>query len=350
MSDLQNDRPKAMQIHLNPKNIFWCCVIIGFVYLAFLIWGKDDKFPELAVEIRDVISYAVLAVEMGGHAVAKIYQENSLNIKSKGNTDVGKEELLTRADLVSNHLILGLLKRFPAMNVVTEEKNEHMSESEVEKYRDDNYDLWLNVRGALEKIPSQKYDFSRMSIWIDPLDATQEFTEGLLEYVTVMACVTLDGKPVFGAIYRPFYNETIFGLVNWGLMNSQGEKIALKSPDKVPKTIIVSRSHTGQVKDLADKVFNGTYTVEKAGGAGYKTLRLINGTAEFYIHTTAIKKWDLCAGDALIRAAGGELIDLDGQPLDYSPDSEVVNKKGLLMAIRNPYSVLSRIRNHMPPK
>lgn len=147
---------------------------------------------------------------MGGHAVAKIYQENSLNIKSKGNTDVGKEELLTRADLVSNHLILGLLKRFPAMNVsklklkktkkfwsptcfepalymsgflyistfqvVTEEKNEHMSESEVEKYRDDNYDLWLNVRGALEKIPSQKYDFSRMSIWIDPLDATQEFT------------------------------------------------------------------------------------------------------------------------------------------------------------------------------
>lgn len=54
---------------------------------------------------------------MGGHAVAKIYQENSLNIKSKGNTDVGKEELLTRADLVSNHLILGLLKRFPAMNV-----------------------------------------------------------------------------------------------------------------------------------------------------------------------------------------------------------------------------------------
>lgn len=49
--------------------------------------------------------------------MAKIYSESNLNIRKKGDTDVGKAELLTKADLVSNHLILGLLKRFPLVNV-----------------------------------------------------------------------------------------------------------------------------------------------------------------------------------------------------------------------------------------
>ena len=65
-------------------------------------------------------SYAVLAVEMGGHAVKKIFDENQLNIQEKGQTDVGKAELLTKADLISNHLMLGLLQRFPGMTVSTD--------------------------------------------------------------------------------------------------------------------------------------------------------------------------------------------------------------------------------------
>lgn len=35
----------------------------------------------------------------------------------------------------------------------------------------------------------------------------QEFTEDLIEYVTVMLCATVRGRPVFGAIYRPFSDE-----------------------------------------------------------------------------------------------------------------------------------------------
>lgn len=181
---------------------------------------------------------------MGGHAVRKVYEENNLNIRKKGETDVGKAELLTKADLVSNHLIMDLIRRFPllkvfvsvansselAVQVVTEEKSETLSDSEVEKYRSDNYAVWLSLRDALDRLPSKKYDLSRLTMWIDPLDATQEYTgfchcyfypvhsvlpflEGLLEYVTVMACIAVDGKPFFGAIYRPFFNET--GTLSW---------------------------------------------------------------------------------------------------------------------------------------
>jgi len=338
---------KGMQIHLNPKNIGTFFLVIAFVYLAFVIWGTDDQFPDLDVELKDLASYAVLAVEMGGHAVKKIYEESGLNIKEKGQTDVGKAELLTKADLVSNHLMLGLLQRFPGMTVTTEEKSDDFSESEVEKYRDDNYALWLDFKDAIGQFPTRKVELSRINIWVDPLDATQEYTEGLTEYVTVMACVAIDGKPIFGAIYRPFFDETIMGLADWGVLSTRSGKIDFENAPEPPKKVMVSRSHTGKVKELVDSVLDGKYEVEPAGGSGYKTLRLINSTAEYYIHTTAIKKWDLCAADAIIRAAGGALIDLEGRPIDYSANLPVLNKKGLLMSRKNTYGTFMKIKDRI---
>lgn len=219
-----------------------------------------------------------------------------------------------------------------------------MSDDETDKYKDDNYSLWLNIRNAVQKIPAKKYELSRLGMWVDPLDATQEFTESLLEYVSIMVCITLDGKPIFGAIHRPFYNESVFGLVDYGLIDAAGNKINVPTESQVSSTIVVSRSHTGKVKDLATKAFGDKYNVEPAGGSGYKTLRVLNGTAALYVHTTTIKKWDVCAADALIRAAGGSLIDLQGQPLDYSPKTDVLNKNGLLVAVHKPFELLNKFK------
>lgn len=60
--------------------------------------------------------------------------------------------------------------------MITEEKSDSLTEKEVEKYRDDNYKIWLNVKEALKQFPNKKYNLNRITIWVDPLDATQEFT------------------------------------------------------------------------------------------------------------------------------------------------------------------------------
>ncbi|KAF8367534.1 gpap-1 [Pristionchus pacificus] len=340
-----------MQIQLHYKNVFKLVIFLGFVYLAYLIFfsSSNDVMPIIDVELRDVVSYAVLAVEMGGHAVAAIHKANKLAIQQKGLTDEGKAELLTKADLVSNKLILDVLRRFMGLKIVSEEhESESVTDEEAEAYREDRYSLWQSIRGSIDVLPSRKVRLEDLQVFVDPLDATQEFTEGLTEYVTVMVCITQGDDPIFGAIYRPFHNETIFGVANWGVMTSSGKKIKPPKDGEAPPTIVVSRSHAGEVKTLAEKAFGSGYSVESAGGSGYKTLRLVNATAELYIHETAIKKWDTCAGDAIVRALGGAMLDMDGSPLKYGPSTSVVNKRGLVVSARNPYTYYQKLRSFLP--
>ncbi|KAK6050719.1 hypothetical protein COOONC_11776 [Cooperia oncophora] len=171
------DSASTMQVRLHARNMFAFAVGAAFIYLAYLIFFKTgDGFPEIDVDLSNVVSYAVLAVEMGGYAVRKIHEENALNIAQKGLTDEGKAELLTKADLVSNFLILDVLQRFPRLKIVTEEKDSSISESDAAPYRADSYSMWLSIRDVLAMIPSRRLTLSDVLVYVDPLDATQEYT------------------------------------------------------------------------------------------------------------------------------------------------------------------------------
>jgi len=50
---------------------------------------------------------------------------------------------------------------------------------------------------------------------------------------------------------------------------------------------------------------------------GYKVWALFDGTAEAYVDTTKMNKWDMCAGDALLRERGGKMTQLNGDSIDY---------------------------------
>ena len=94
--------------------------------------------------------------------------------------------------------------------------------------------------------------------------------------------------------------------------------------------VTVSRSHTGKGKDVVKD--NLGKTSLPAGGAGYKTWLVLTGKVDAYIHVTAIKTWDLCAGHALLKSVGGDITDKDGKPLVYSAETPKF-KNGLIASL-----------------
>ncbi|KAF3858873.1 hypothetical protein F7725_012074 [Dissostichus mawsoni] len=163
-------------------------------------------------------------------------------------------------------------------------------------------DILEKVEGGRD-VPAES-----VTVWIDPLDATQEYTENLVKFVTTMVCVAVDGKPVIGVIHVPFTGFTAWAFVG------QGSNMRARSSYSVstPKAI-VSRSHSGKVKR-------------------YKVLSLLEmpssetipmDQADVYIHVTFIKKWDICAG--------GHMTTLKGEDIDYS--GTALNKGGLVASV-----------------
>ncbi|KAL3997369.1 Inositol monophosphatase family protein [Acanthocheilonema viteae] len=335
-----------MYIRLKLANFAAFTVIIFFLYLGYLIWEKEEHFPDVVIELHDLLSYVLLAAELGGRAILDINDEQRLNAIKKAETDVGVAELLTTADLLSNQLIINVLKRYPGLQVISEEK-EALSLVDYEKYQSQQQELYTNVKNIVDLFPSRKYLLSKLAVWVDPLDATQEFTEGLLKYVSVMICIALDGAPIFGVIYRPFTGERVYGLNEFGILKGNGDKWNRTFSKNNSKLIVVSRSHAGNVRELALNSFLSNFTVEAAGGSGYKFLRLLNGTGDLYIHMTAIKKWDTCAGDALLRSIGSLMLDFNGDVLNYDPNGDYVLRNGLLAAAQYPFTYFQQWRQHL---
>lgn len=61
---------------------------------------------------------------------------------------------------------------------------------------------------------------------------------------------------------------------------------------------------------------------------------MIKGSVHAYTHVTLIKKWDICAGNAILNAVGGKMTTLDGDFIDYSAYLSPKNNRGLLATVR----------------
>ena len=78
-------------------------------------------------------------------------------------------------------------------------------------------------------------------------------------------------------------------------------------------------------------------------------LELIKGQATVYLHTTKIKKWDICAGNAILKAVGGEMTTLTNKPINYTSELGEVNDEGILASVVNHEKYYEIFRNVLNP-
>jgi fructose-1,6-bisphosphatase/inositol monophosphatase family enzyme len=75
--------------------------------------------------------------------------------------------------------------------------------------------------------------------------------------------------------------------------------------------------------------------------SGYKTVQVLEEYADYYLHMTAIKKWDLCAPDAVLRANHGTMTTLTNQTISYDHQkNEMLVTDGLLATYKRNHNEL----------
>lgn len=160
---------------------------------------------------------------------------------------------------------------------------------------------------------------------IDPLDGTKEFCQ-LRDDWGVHVALTIDNACAIGVVYLPTQKLCIHGVAlpgreRIGAVDVGGGVPAFASPDEgAPARVVVSRSHTPPwVEAFAQAV--GADELIPFGGCGNKTIQLLTGKADVYVHKKGLKEWDTCAPETLARAAGWQVVKLDGSEHRYNqPD------------------------------
>ncbi|XP_047536759.1 3'(2'),5'-bisphosphate nucleotidase 1 isoform X2 [Vanessa atalanta] len=277
-----------------------------------------------------LLASSVSVAGRAGKIVRDVMSKGELGIVEKA-----KDDYQTEADRSAQRCIIASLSaQYPKINIIGEEDN---PDNEGDVCSD-----WLTIDADKEVLrlecPSELQGIKEEDIvvWVDPLDGTSEYTQGFLEHVTVLIGISVNEKPVAGVIHQPYYknvgSENKTGRTIWGL---QEIGVGGFTPAPPPNSLIITttRSHSNPVVEKALQVMNASQIL-RVGGAGFKVLQLLEGKASVYVFASpGCKKWDTCAPEAILSAAGGKLTDILGHNYKYGASEPRPNKTGVLAAV-----------------
>jgi 3'(2'), 5'-bisphosphate nucleotidase len=217
---------------------------------------------------------------------------------------------LTAADLAAHHCIVAGLERLaPDIPVLSEE--------------------------SAQDVPALvRRQWSRMWL-VDPLDGTREFVKRNGEFTVNIALIDEDGAPVLGVVQAPVTGALWHGQRGRGAFRRDGDvdtAIRTRAPASAPLRVAASRSH----RDERTEAFMARMgEVEPIGiGSSLKFCRLAEGAMDVYPRFGPTSEWDTAAGQCVLEAAGGVVVDPRGRALRYNQRDTILN--GDFLALGDP--------------
>jgi 3'(2'), 5'-bisphosphate nucleotidase len=150
---------------------------------------------------------------------------------------------------------------------------------------------------------------------VDPLDGTRGFVSGSPEFTVNIALIER-GRPVAGAVATPA-DDRIWLTTGSGpvLRTEAGERAIRVRPRPDEPLGLVSLS-TGEAGAQTLGLKHG-FLRWKAMNSSLKLVTIAEGSADIYPRTGPTSEWDIAAGQAVLEAAGGQVLTADGSPLRY---------------------------------
>ena len=238
---------------------------------------------------------------------------NKINILKNGSNN----DPVTLADLKVNEIII---KRI------------------TKKYKDISWEI-LSEENV--KIPSQYCDINATWMWVlDPLDGTKDFIQGTSNYAMHLA-LNYEKTPYLGIVLIPEKDQLWIadGEKVW-CENREGLKLEFnlsKNKNLQEMVLVTSKNHNNEsLKKLIQKInFNEVVVM---GSIGCKIASIVRGESDLYIclslpGKSSPKDWDFAAPEAILKAAGGAITNLDNEELSYGKTN--FEQGGIIIASNN---------------
>lgn len=246
---------------------------------------------------KELTEIAIYAAKKAGEIILAHYKKDNIKlIKQDGSP-------FTDADKRSDEVINEILFKTNYTIVSEERKNLYL----------DHNEYWI----------------------IDPLDGTKDYLLGNNEF-TVNIALIKNKRPVLGIIYAPALDEFYIGAENNKIrfIKSNSEVFLNKYKKKNDLTkMLTSRHHN----DDRIKIFirKNNISLTKKMGSALKYARIAVGEYDVYPRLVGSSEWDTAAGQIILEATGGSLLDWNNlKPNLYGKKNR---RNGRLIALNNNY-------------
>ena len=240
--------------------------------------------PTDAEPYREELDRVLEIADRAGALVARHFRDGTETWEKS------KDNPVTQADLDADELIREALRSlYPEDGILTEESKDDHTRLECAR-------AWI----------------------VDPIDGTREFTRGISEFAVSIALV-FEGEPVVAVVNNPIENVTVSAHKNGGAFRN-GERCRISTCQTLDRARVVA-SRSEDKRGMLDPYRDWFGELVPMGSIAWKLALIASGEADFNLSLKPKNEWDVCAGDLLVREAGGRYVDFDGEPLRYNqPD------------------------------
>ncbi len=228
--------------------------------------------------------------------ILKVYESGEFGVADKQDNSP-----LTLADLAAHKAICeGLSKLTPEIPVFSEE--------------------------SVKKPYSERAAWGRYWL-VDPLDGTKEFIKRNGEFTVNIALI--DGhNVVLGVVHIPVSDTVYYAAKGVGAFKAEGEDVPteLRTRKLNPERIVAvgSRSHGGDTLAEFTAKLPGEVTLISQGSS-LKLCLVAEGQADIYPRFGPTSEWDTAAAQCVVEQAGGVVVDLSMQPIQYNAKEDILN-------------------------